>query len=163
MWANQSELDLSLRLPHHGEHAEAGLAQQVAQIGDGRVGGHPGGEAPLSLRLGQLQGAAQLVQAFPAHHGPDEHAVRLQHLEDLRGGGGGLEVQGGREVSGKRPNVMRVSPGLSAGGAATTKFNIFQQEDSTFPSLSLCIIVYNIACLITLVTFSSCCKCTFLL
>lgn len=161
MWANQSELDLSLRLPHHGEHAEAGLAQQVAQVGDGRVGGDPGGEAPLSLRLGQLQGAAQLVQAFPAHHGPDEHAVRLQHLEDLRGGGGGLEVRGGREVSGKRPNVMRVSPGLSAGGAATTNFNIFPLfplSPSLYYSLQHCM-----PFLITLVTFSSCCECNFLL
>lgn len=73
-----------MSLSHHSEHAEAGLAQQVAQVSDGCVGGHPGGEAPLSLRLRQLQGAAQLVQAFPAHHGPDEHTVWLQHLEDLR-------------------------------------------------------------------------------
>lgn len=72
---------------HHGEHAEAGLTQQVAQVGDGRVGGDVGGESALPLRLGKLKGATQLVQGFPAHHRPDEHPVWLQHLVDLSGGG----------------------------------------------------------------------------
>ncbi len=72
---------------HHGEHAEAGLTQQVAQVGDGRVGGDVGGESALPLGLGELKGATQLVQGFPAYHRPDEHPVWLQHLLDLSGGG----------------------------------------------------------------------------
>lgn len=74
-------------VPHHSEHAEAGLAQQVAQVSDGRVGGDVGGKSSLPLRLGQLEGTAQLVQRLSAHHRPDEHPVRLQHLVDLSGGG----------------------------------------------------------------------------
>lgn len=68
---------------HHRQHVEASLAQQVAQVGDGGVGGDVGGEATLALRLGQLEGAAQLVQRVPAHRGPDEHAIRFKDLLDL--------------------------------------------------------------------------------
>lgn len=75
-------------MSHHSEHSEAGLAQQVAQVGDGGVWGDVGGEASLPLGLGELKGTPQLVQGLPAHHGPDEHPVRLQHLVDLRRGGG---------------------------------------------------------------------------
>lgn len=46
---------------HHGQHVEAGPAQQVTQVGDGSVGGDMGGEPPLPLRLSELEGAAQLV------------------------------------------------------------------------------------------------------
>lgn len=68
---------LSPSLSHHSEHAEARLAKYVAQVSDSCVRRHPGRKASLSLRLSQLQGAAQFVQAFPAHHGSDEHAVWL--------------------------------------------------------------------------------------
>lgn len=84
---------------HHSEHAEAGPAQQVAQVGDGRVGGHPGGESSLPLGLGQLEGTPQLVQRLPAHHRPDEHPVRLQHLVDLKGRGGRRETGEFSQVS----------------------------------------------------------------
>lgn len=81
---------LTVFVSYHSEHVEAGLAQQVAQVGDGGVGGDVGGESSFSLGLGELQGAPQLVKSVPAHHRPDEHPVRLQHLVDLsRGGGGG--------------------------------------------------------------------------
>lgn len=83
----------SVCVPHHSEHVETGLAQQVAQVGDGGVGGDAGGESSLPLGLGELEGAAQLVQGLPAHHRPDEHPVRLQHLVDLRRGGGGVNDQ----------------------------------------------------------------------
>lgn len=73
-----------LNISHHCQHVEAGAAQQVAQVSDGGVGGDAGGEAPLPLGLGELEGAAQLVQGVPAHHRPDEHAVRFQHLLDLK-------------------------------------------------------------------------------
>lgn len=73
-------------VPHHSEHVEASLAQQVAQVGDGGVGGHVGAESSLPLGLGELEGAAQLVQGLPAHHRPNEHPVWFQHLMDLRGG-----------------------------------------------------------------------------
>lgn len=43
-----------------------------------------GGESSLPLRLGQLEGAAQLVQRVPAHYGPDQRAVRFQELLDLK-------------------------------------------------------------------------------
>lgn len=46
-----------------------------------------GGEPPLPLGLGQLQGAAQLVQRVPAHYGADEHAIRFKDLLDLKSGG----------------------------------------------------------------------------
>lgn len=46
-----------------------------------------GGEAPLPLCLGELEGAAQLVEGVPAHYGPDEHAVRFEDLLDLKSGG----------------------------------------------------------------------------
>lgn len=71
--------------PHHGEHVEAGPAQQVPQVGDGGVGGDVGREAALPLHLGQLQRAAQLVQRVAARHGADEDAVRLQDPMDLLG------------------------------------------------------------------------------
>lgn len=74
-------------VPHHSEHVEASLAQQVAQVGDSGVGGHVGGESSLPLGLGELEGAAQLVQGVPTHHRPNEHPVWFQHLMDLRGGG----------------------------------------------------------------------------
>lgn len=70
---------------HHSEHVEASLAQQVSQVGDGGVGGDVGREPALPLRLGQLQGTAQLVERLAAHHRSDEHPVRLQHLVNLRG------------------------------------------------------------------------------
>lgn len=71
---------------HHGQHVEAGLAQQVAQVGDGSVGGDVGGESSLPLGLGELERTPELVQRLPAHHRPDEHPIRLQYLVDLRGG-----------------------------------------------------------------------------
>lgn len=69
---------------HHCQHVEAGTAQQVAQVSDGGEGGDAGGEAPLPLGLGELEGAAQLIEGVPTHHRPDEHAVRFQHLLDLK-------------------------------------------------------------------------------
>lgn len=36
----------------HSEQVEARLAQQVAQVVDGRVGGNMGRKPPLSLHLG---------------------------------------------------------------------------------------------------------------
>lgn len=76
--------------PHHRQHVEASLAQQVAQVGDGGVGGDVGGEPTLPLHLGELEGAAQLVQRVPTHHGADEHAVRFQDLLDLNSAGQSL-------------------------------------------------------------------------
>lgn len=73
---------------HHGQHVEARLTQQVSQVGDGGVGGHVGGEPPLPLHLGQLEGTSQLVQRLAADHRPDEDPVWLQHLVDLRGRSG---------------------------------------------------------------------------
>lgn len=78
-------LTVKLAVPtHYGEHAEASLAQQVSQVGDGSVGGDVGGKAALPLGLGQLQGTAQLIERLPAHHRPNEHPIWLQHLVDLR-------------------------------------------------------------------------------
>lgn len=76
-----------LHRSHHRQHVEACLSQQVAQVGDGGVRGDVGGEAPLPLRLSELEGAAQLVQSVSAHHGPDEHAIRFQDLMDLKSDG----------------------------------------------------------------------------
>lgn len=75
---------------HHRQHVEASLAQQVAQVGDGGVGGDVRGEPTLPLRLGELEGAAQLVQRVPTHHGPDEHAIRFKDLLDLNSAGQSL-------------------------------------------------------------------------
>lgn len=87
-WRLTGSDSVCVGVPHHSQHAEASLAQQVAQVGDGGVGGDVGGEASLPLGFGELEGTAELVQGLPAHHRPDEHPVRLQHLVDLRGGGG---------------------------------------------------------------------------
>lgn len=51
-----------------------------------------GGESSLPLCLGELEGTPQLVQGLSAHHRPDEHPVRLQHLVDLYVGDGGERV-----------------------------------------------------------------------
>lgn len=37
---------------NHSEHAEASLAQQVAQVRDGSVGGNVGRKSSLPLQLG---------------------------------------------------------------------------------------------------------------
>lgn len=76
--------DGSLTYNYHGEGVEASPGEEVSQIGDGGEGRHVGSKAALPLQLGQLQGAAQLVQGVPSKHGPDEHPVRLQHLVDLQ-------------------------------------------------------------------------------
>lgn len=81
-----------IKLSHHRQHAEAGLTQQVAQVGDGCVGGDVGGEAPLPLCLSELEGAAQLVQRVPTHYGPDEHAIRFKDLLDLQSGDQGFII-----------------------------------------------------------------------
>lgn len=87
MFPDQIQIQIrSTVASHHRQHVEAGLAQKVPQVGDGGVGGDVGGEPPLPLRLGQLEGAAQLVQRIPAHHGADEDAIRLQNLLDLKPG-----------------------------------------------------------------------------
>ncbi len=80
-------LSVCVAVSHHSEHVEASLTQQVAEVGDGGVGGDVGGEAALPLGLGELEGTPQLVQGLPAHHRPDECPVWLQHLVNLNGGG----------------------------------------------------------------------------
>lgn len=83
----RTKLSHNAAASHHRQHVEASLTQQVAQVADGRVGGDVGGEPPLPLCLGELEGAAQLVQGVPAHYGPDEHAIRFKDLLDLKSGG----------------------------------------------------------------------------
>lgn len=92
MFINQrssSRIEVSHRVEvaHHRQHVEAGPAQQVAQVGDGGVGGDVGGEPPLPLCLSELEGAAQLVQRVSAHHGPNEHTIRFEDLLNLNSEG----------------------------------------------------------------------------
>lgn len=72
-----------VEVTHHSQHVEAGPAQQVAQVGDGGVGGDVGGEPPLPLSLSKLEGAAQLIQRVSSHHGPNENAIRFEDLLNL--------------------------------------------------------------------------------
>lgn len=76
-----------VEVAHHRQHVEASPAQQVAQVGDGGVGGDVGGKPSLPLCLSELEGAAQLVQRVSAHHGPNEHAIRFEDLLNLNSEG----------------------------------------------------------------------------
>lgn len=84
---NRIKVSHRVEVAHHRQHVEAGLAQQVSQVGNGGVGGDVGGEPPLSLCLSELEGAAQLVQRVSTHHGPNEHTIRFEDLLNLNSEG----------------------------------------------------------------------------